>query len=467
MKKRLFFLAVFILIYPLLLISFPIPLKLIIPFAINFLLLFLITLFFLLNNKKFSPGIAAYIVFCYLFFNVAPIIQIYDVIINNKTTIVTSFKYSEWLIIKSNILIFIFHLVFFISHETFCRIKTKQYQFKYINQTPLYCFIFFFLSILIFFFTYDFVISKTVEASHGAELNYSKLVLLINSKFLLFIPFSALILGINYLKKRASTKTLNYFFVLGFVCFFFLVQLIFKNPLNERRNAIGAMYLTLLFIIKPNWLNNNLKIMIMLFFIMIIMFPVVQIFTHINHPLDEVWANPNLILDNFNSKNFITTFNTLNYDAFINLTTTIDYVDKNGTTLGMQLLGTLLFFVPRSFWHSKPLSTGEKMAGYLSDEYGNWWFTNLSNPLVSEGYINFGILGVILFAIVLAFVISRFVSWLSCDDPLRNAVAFFFCMNLIFLLRGSLMSGYAYFLAAFLSIYLLPKFILKSLKNMR
>jgi hypothetical protein len=73
--------------------------------------------------------------------------------------------------------------------------------------------------------------------------------------------------------------------------------------------------------------------------------------------------------------------------------------------------------VPRKIWENKPISSGEFIGNYLRDTYGNKYsFTNLSNPYVSEGYLNFGILGVIMFAIFLAFFMSRMTNWVNGDN---------------------------------------------------
>jgi hypothetical protein len=131
---------------------------------------------------------------------------------------------------------------------------------------------------------------------------------------------------------------------------------------------------------------------------MILFFPLMSALTHIDNTFQEILETPKLVLDKFNEQGFFDTFNTLNYDAFANLMATVDYVSKNDFSFGYQLLSAFLFFIPRSIWPSKPISTGELVGNYLMDDYG-FKFNNLSNPMVSEGYINFGLFGVFLMAI--------------------------------------------------------------------
>ena len=91
-------------------------------------------------------------------------------------------------------------------------------------------------------------------------------------------------------------------------------------------------------------------------------------------------------------------------------------------------------------------------------------FTNLSNAIVSEGYINLGFLGVILMAIFLAYFIAKFMRWHRSGDYLKEFIAFYFAIHLIFLLRGDLTNGVSYFVGPLLSVYFLPKIFIKALK---
>jgi hypothetical protein len=73
------------------------------------------------------------------------------------------------------------------------------------------------------------------------------------------------------------------------------------------------------------------------------------------------------------------------FDSFAQIINTATYVDANGITWGNQLLGVVLFWVPRSLWAEKPTDTGILLA-----EFKDYWFTNLSAPIPSELFINGG-----------------------------------------------------------------------------
>ena len=197
---------------------------------------------------------------------------------------------------------------------------------------------------------------------------------------------------------------------------------------------------------------------------MILFFPLMSALTHIDNTFQEILETPKLVLDKFNEQGFFDTFNTLNYDAFANLMATVDYVSKNDFSFGYQLLSAFLFFIPRSIWPSKPIYTGELVGNYLMDDYG-FKFNNLSNPMVSEGYINFGLFGVFLMAIFLAFVIARQLRWLYSSDTLKSIISFYFAIHMIFLLRGDFTNGFVYYVGTFFGVYIIPKGVLLLIKK--
>nr|WP_042245219.1 O-antigen polysaccharide polymerase Wzy [Nonlabens ulvanivorans] len=149
----------------------------------------------------------------------------------------------------------------------------------------------------------------------------------------------------------------------------------------------------------------------------------------------------------------------LNYDAFINIGVVMEHVEFDGLSYGYQLLSALLFFVPRSLWVAKPDASGLIVGNHVIDHY-DFYFANLSNPYIAEGYMNFGIIGIIFMAIVLALSIVYFLTWLNSSNLFKKSIAFYFAMHLLFLLRGDFTNGFAYFIGTFIGLYLLPKVIL-------
>jgi len=432
--------------------SFPVWLS----FAVNGLVLFILFIYHIFYEKTFSPFLTAFLVFNYLFLFLAPIVQIGSFYGEKAPQFAQYFPYDEKLAIYANLLIVLFNLTFFIVY-TFLKRNLKPVQIKYADLKNKYSVILIFslliISFLIFAFTFPVVLDEIIKP-YWIKLNVSKIYVLIINKTLLFLPFAGIILSKHYLDKSGK-KNNNYYFVLLMMLVFFLILFWFKNPLTEKRNALGPLYITLIYIFKPKWLNNNTKMMLFLFFSMVIIFPLVAIITHTAFSLTQLLQNPALLFATSDREGFLHIFHTLHYDAFSNIMATIDYVGHEGLAWGRQLLGVLGFYIPRSLWTEKPFGTGQLVGQYLMDRY-HFVFSNLSNPLVSEGFINFGVLGVILMAVLLAYFVRLMLSWINSAHYSKKILAFYFSLHMIFLLRGDLLNGVAYFAGVVIAVLLIP-----------
>lgn len=131
------------------------------------------------------------------------------------------------------------------------------------------------------------------------------------------------------------------------------------------------------------------------------------------------------------------------YDAHQMIISFQHYIDKFGYCYFSQIWGAVLFFVPRAIWTSKPMGTGHTVISELEQYY----FTNVSAPLMGEFYIGFGIVGVILGAIIIGRILKKIdVSyWNSTSNLSLIRVIYPFSMFMFFfLLRGDLLSSWAY-----------------------
>lgn len=113
------------------------------------------------------------------------------------------------------------------------------------------------------------------------------------------------------------------------------------------------------------------------------------------------------------------------------------YADAYGLQDGRQLLGAAFVWVPRSLWTTKPGSTGMligQAAGFA-----------VSDPLWTEGQVDFGIAGTIAYLFLFGALATRLDSayarrrsrnlWTSALAPLAASIS-------IFLLRGSLVAAF-------------------------
>lgn len=122
------------------------------------------------------------------------------------------------------------------------------------------------------------------------------------------------------------------------------------------------------------------------------------------------------------------------------------YIDRDGLRLGQQLAGVLLFWVPRSVWHAKPIGTGAFVASHFGFD-----FTNLSAPIVAEAVVDFGCIGVALLAALFGLVLSRLdtVFWRRSDGGASavrsiDTVYPFLLGLVVFMTRGDLLSSFGY-----------------------
>lgn len=156
------------------------------------------------------------------------------------------------------------------------------------------------------------------------------------------------------------------------------------------------------------------------------------------------------------------------FDAHTMLCRTVERVRARGNTGGRQLLTALAFPVPRKYWPGKSIGSGALVHGELKKEW-----TNVSCPLPAEGYLNFGLLGTLLFSALFAAGAHRYDAyywrWRNQRAHLGDFSfpLLFYPVVLIlafFLLRGDLLSslaagvglyGAAYFFHALLRLHLL------------
>jgi len=127
------------------------------------------------------------------------------------------------------------------------------------------------------------------------------------------------------------------------------------------------------------------------------------------------------------------------FDAFAQIINTAEMVRAEGVAWGTQLLGVLFFWVPRSIWPTKPIDTGAEIA-----EFKLYRFKNLSAPLWSEFFVNFGWVGLIVGMILVGFLLRRLDRRAELTlrvSPLPGVVACITPFYMLILLRGSLLQA--------------------------
>ena len=182
-------------------------------------------------------------------------------------------------------------------------------------------------------------------------------------------------------------------------------------PTALPRQQVAALYLPALMLAAP-WLRGDKRLSLCMFAAILVVFPA----------MTALRGHEN------------TMFRNIDFDAYMLL---CRVVDRGYVTYGWQLLGVLLFFVPRGLWAAKPVASG-----YYVSALEQYSYDNLSMPLLAEGYLNFGYAG----ALAFAFAAGAGARW--CDSRQRTLSAPALTAYLlivgyaIFLLRGPLMSAF-------------------------
>ncbi len=138
------------------------------------------------------------------------------------------------------------------------------------------------------------------------------------------------------------------------------------------------------------------------------------------------------------------------FDCFQQVMNARRAADAQGYQYGRQMLGTVLFWFPRSIWPDKPINSGDWVAASVG--YG---YTNLSCPLWAEGIVDFGAVGTLVYLAAYGWLIQ----WVFRREQLTYfGPNYYFIATLIlspysiYLLRGGLLSCVAYITPALLAI---------------
>ncbi|MET4802879.1 hypothetical protein [Bradyrhizobium sp. LB11.1] len=122
----------------------------------------------------------------------------------------------------------------------------------------------------------------------------------------------------------------------------------------------------------------------------------------------------------------------------------IMWVDMKGLEYGSNIIGALLFFVPRDLWAGKGRTVGEIMHDYIFILKG-FGTDNVSAPPPVEGYFSFGIVGAMLMSCAIVYVLDR-VERRGLSAQKLSPLYFILCLSpmlCMILLRGPFQVGWS------------------------
>lgn len=359
--------------------------------------------------------------FYLFFFCIAPIIQFK----NNIRLLGTNFTESEYIYTSSVLLIvlIIFDIVYYISYH---KIEISYHQVSSLipsssSLSKIKISILLIISVAIsfyFFYINNFNISSLFIRSgiYVNRIHTSQMVILLTNNFLR--PVTMIIFSATYMLNINKIYKILFFILFLFSC-----------PITGMaRYAAAALYLPVALIVFPILKKRNLFVLSMIIGLLVF-FPFLDYFRNFNEHRD--------IALGFN----FSQFEQLHFDSYSMF---MRVTKDNIITYGNQLLGVLFFWVPRTFWPNKPVGSGVYIAGEQ-----HLFFDNISMPYFGEGYINFGLIGVIFFTIFLAVFIAKIDKNYWNIDTQNNInfqqISYIMGLSLfLFVLRGDLMSSFAY-----------------------
>ncbi|MDB4071854.1 oligosaccharide repeat unit polymerase [Amylibacter sp.] len=409
----------------------------------SFLILsMLVLVFYFFTIRSFSITNVSILIFYIFFFLISPVMQILK---RGTFTILSTVPYNDIDIFKGNMTIFLFLLVYllwrlfldkgsnlpkYLPSDRISVSLSEQNSFKLL-----------FVSVLIFviLFNYNFssINSMLMDQLGKEKSSGNQIYSLIFRKTIMVMPMVFLIFA--FVTEKLSFRYLHIILAL-------IIVLFFKNPLVEHRNGFGLVYLVAFWAVFSHVFYSGERLLGLFFASFGVLFP-----------LSQAAAPHRFIADEFNVRDlFISTYNTVNFDAWSNVIAGFSYVDDIGHTYGEQLLSSLLFWVPRAFWESKSVATGQLVGEYLIDHH-NHWMTNISWPIMAEAYLDFSFFGVIFYAIVFAFLANRIDKAVIYGSSSVSLCAVYASFSFIFLLRGPLLSSLAYTLGGLIGIFIMLK----------
>jgi hypothetical protein len=351
-----------------------------------------------------------------------------------------AFLYTNLLIISS---IIVFESGYRLKIWTQLRNEKKKTPIK--TESPIALVVLSIAASYLFLEIYDFqlihLFFRQVEIFDESSVEINQTVWLIANNYLRPMPFLILLLLVGDKKINESFLAFKMpiFLIACFLAFFICF------PTGLPRFLTAALYLALLLASTKIFYKSNRLVIVILTSLIFVM-PLLDMF--------RVLKSENIF-----EYHVLSSISEGNFDAYQNFSRAVEV----GFTFEIkQIIGSLLFFVPRSVWIDKPIGSGAALA-----EQASYSWTNISMPLVGEAFVSLNLLGVLIIFYAIG-IVARHIDvrfWSrhgNSDDQMfrtwyRLSVGLFF-----FLMRGDLMSSFAYFVgisAALATIIYISRFI--------
>lgn len=403
-------------------------------FSISQVALFLV---FIFVRSPSVNLITAYYLFTLIFFGFAPWIHY-----SAGGSIWRSQAIDHSTYVTLNLLIFftsaVVFLTYLISQKSVIQSSQNTLTAREGSSTSLILLALSILSFTLLFYLNDFSVAQLffrgiLDELRPTVIESSSLVLLFGITSRL-IPVFCFFYAVTQLTNSATTKILLFFL--------FIISVF---PTSIARYMVAFAYIPLILTYVPKIRSASIFAALLIISLLFV-FPFLDQFRYFSG------------LDNFKLLPSSEFFYAAHFDAYENFASAID---SNFITYGYQIFGAALFFVPRILWPTKPVGSGYEMADRLGYD-----FNNISMPFLAEGFVNFGISGVLLFAIFIGYLMKKIDGrFSSITNPNKQisfstTVYYYLIGALFFVLRGDMLSSTAYLTAGLFSAFLV-KFLCK------
>lgn len=411
---------------------------------------------FLYRNRPYSLFKIVHLFFLF-FIGIAPILQFKHEIVfwGGKKFTEIEYIYTSFTLLC---IIIIFNICYYIVNESsqykwslrFARgiskpiivnrtLSNSEFRiFLYLSLIIFFCILFLNKFNLFYLFFRGGVSEDDSQLIEAFEAEIPQSISLIIVNFLK--PMSVILFLTAYKLKAGKIKI----FILG------ILMLLSAFPTSMPRFSAAAMYIPVLLSFFKIFKKNN-------FFVFSFVLGLLLVFPFLNN-FRYVTSDTNFDIG-LNFDMFLET----HFDSYSNF---IYVLSHNILTYGYQLLGCILFWIPRSIWPSKPVGSG----AFIAEEVNLNW-TNISCCYFAEGYINFGFFGIFIFTIFIAWFSASFdkTYWMFNKEKDKNYCFFELIYLLLlgltfFIMRGDLMSSFAFtigFIFSVLFVYYMLLFIRK------
>lgn len=359
-------------------------------------------------------------VFCYVFLLICPVYQDYLGVFPWQD------NYTKSTITYSWFIVFLFCFCFSIGWYFSSKSKNKNLMLADGVDVPLgNIYLLYFISFLGLIYAFSNLGGVGVVFSAREEVfavTTGDVVTTMITQAALRIPLfvCSLVLFDQILKSNKVYSVKNRIIVYSTIA----LVVVINNPISTPRFWFGCVILSYFLVYLSNMKGRwNFIFILMNLFLLLIVFPLASVFR----------KTTDVSLDDFLLKMDLSGTLVLSpdYDAFQQVINSVVTVQEVGNTYGSQILSAIFFWIPRSIWSEKSYSSGQ----YIGESL-NYSFTNLSSPLVSEMYLDFGIIGVVLLSSLLGWFYYR----LSSLSYSLGSFLCFFTAYQAYLQRGTLMS---------------------------